>query len=68
MQALRLTKNQTCDYLAIGTDKLNKLVREDSKFPRPIKDGTSRQAPVYFDRAAIEYWWSEKLQLNTLVS
>lgn len=67
MQALRLTKNQTCDLLAIGTDKLNKLVKDDSTFPRPIKDGNTRQASVYFDRISIEEWWYKKLRINTLL-
>lgn len=68
MQALRLTKNQTCTYLAIGVDKLQKLIKEDFTFPRPIKDGTSRQAPVYFDRASIDNWWNEKIKSDTLLS
>ncbi|MDC5295355.1 hypothetical protein ACT4U4_04995 [Acinetobacter baumannii] len=63
MQALRLTKSQTCDFLAIKADKLNKLVKEDLTFPRPVKDGNTRQASVYFDRLSLEKWWNNQMHL-----
>ena len=34
----------------------DKLVAADSTFPRPIKMGATRQAPVYFDEAEIVAW------------
>lgn len=50
MQKLRLTLKETCHLLSVQRDKLNKLIKDDPTFPRPIKEGTTRQAAVYFDR------------------
>jgi predicted DNA-binding transcriptional regulator AlpA len=47
--------------LSIKADKLRKLIKEDNTFPRPIKEGNTRQAAVYFDMNAIEEWWDNKL-------
>lgn len=62
MQKLRLTMNETCHFLSVQRDKLNKMVKDDASFPRPIKEGASRQAAVYFDRVEIEGWWENKKQ------
>ena len=64
MQKLRLTKNEVCHILSIKADKLAKLIQPDVSFPRPIKDGIARQAPVYFDRQDVESWWSNKKASN----
>lgn len=64
MQKLRLTKNEVCYILSIKVDKLAKLIQTDVSFPRPIKDGFARQAPVYFDRQDVESWWSNKKASN----
>ena len=64
MQKLRLTKNEVCHILSIKADKLAKLIQTDVSFPRPIKDGIARQAPVYFDRQDVESWWSNKKASN----
>jgi predicted DNA-binding transcriptional regulator AlpA len=60
MQKLRLTMNETCHFLSVQRDKLNKMVKDDSSFPRPIKEGTSRQAAVYFDHSELIEWWEVK--------
>ncbi|MFH6911273.1 helix-turn-helix transcriptional regulator [Acinetobacter sp. AM3-2] len=62
MQKLRLTMNETCHFLSVQRDKLNKMVKDDASFPRPIKEGTSRQAAVYFDHSELIEWWEEKKQ------
>lgn len=62
MQKLRLTMNETCHFLSVQRDKLNKMVKDDSSFPRPIKEGTSRQAAVYFDHSELIEWWEVKKQ------
>ncbi|KQE52369.1 AlpA family transcriptional regulator, partial [Acinetobacter pittii] len=54
MKKIRITKNEVCFLLSIKADKLRKLIAEDMDFPRPIKDGKTRQAAVYFDLNAIE--------------
>jgi predicted DNA-binding transcriptional regulator AlpA len=62
MQKLRLTISETCHFLSVQRDKLNKMVKEDSSFPRPIKEGTSRQSAVYFDHSELLDWWEVKKQ------
>jgi predicted DNA-binding transcriptional regulator AlpA len=64
MQKLRLTKNEVCHILSIKADKLAKLIQTDVSFPRPIKEGVTRQAAVYFDRQDVESWWSNKKAAN----
>ena len=56
MQKLRLTMNETCHFLSVQRDKLNKMVKDDPSFPRPIKEGASRQAAVYFDHSELLDW------------
>lgn len=64
MQKLRLTKNEVCYILSIKADKLAKLIQTDISFPRPIKEGVTRQAAVYFDRQDVENWWCNKKAAN----
>lgn len=64
MQKLRLTKNEVCHILSIKADKLTKLIQTDVSFPRPIKEGVTRQAAVYFDRQDVENWWCNKKASN----
>lgn len=56
MNPLRVTKNQACELLAIKTDALDKLVKNDLTFPKPYKYGNNRQSPVYFDYADLVKW------------
>ena len=60
MQKLRLTMNETCHFLSVQRDKLNKMVNDDPSFPRPIKEGVTRQAAVYFDHSELLDWWEDK--------
>lgn len=64
MQKLRLTKNEVCHILSIKADKLTKLIQTDVSFPRPVKEGVTRQAAVYFDRQDVENWWCNKKVSN----
>ena len=64
MQKLRLTKNEVCHILSIKADKLTKLLQTDVSFPRPVKEGVTRQAAVYFDRQDVENWWCNKKAAN----
>lgn len=59
---LRLTIKDVCDLLRISRDRLGKYVKDDPTFPRPIKEGNSRQSPVYFDTKSIQLWWYDKLE------
>lgn len=56
MQKLRITYNEACELLSIKRDALRLLVHQDTTFPRPIKYGSNRQSPVYFDYADLLAW------------
>ena len=62
MQPIRVTYNQACELLSIKRDALRLLVQQDTTFPRPIKYGSKRQSPVYFDYLAIIEWHKSKMQ------
>ncbi len=44
---------------------LDKLRTKDPTFPKPLKDGTGRQARVYFVRAEVDAWLRAKLEART---
>ncbi|MFA2921218.1 AlpA family transcriptional regulator [Acinetobacter pittii] len=62
MKIRQLYLSSICATKPIKADKLRKLIAEDMDFPRPIKDGKTRQAAVYFDLNAIENWWKNKYE------
>lgn len=68
MEKLRYTKNEVCHILSVSRDKLDKLIMDDIGFPRPIKEGGSRQAPVYFDTKSIHQWWNDKVEQSSYES
>jgi len=53
---LRLSLPRVCDLLDLSREGLRKLQKRDPSFPRPIKQGTTRQAAVYFDYAELMEW------------
>ncbi len=50
---------QTMRRTRSGVDKLR---AKDPTFPKPLKDGTGRQARVYFVRAEVDAWLRAKLE------
>jgi len=64
MQILRLTKKEVCEALSITASRLDKMMQEDGSFPRKYKEGTTRQAAVYFDYQEIIDWWNNKKAAN----
>ncbi|NNP77694.1 AlpA family transcriptional regulator [Acinetobacter sp. Ac_3412] len=64
MIKLRLTKKEVCTFLSVTASKLDKMMQEDDSFPRKYKDGTARQAAVYFDYQEIIDWWNSKKAAN----
>ncbi len=46
--------NEVCDLLSVTRDGLRKIMLKDKDFPKPIKLGDTKQAPVYFDIKEIE--------------
>ena len=48
--------NEVCDLLSVTRDGLRKIMLKDKDFPKPIKLGDTKQAPVYFAIKEIEQW------------
>lgn len=63
IQKIRVTFNEACDILGLSRDGLRKLIKKDPTFPKPIKEGESMQAPVWFDYQALRGWWAAKQQV-----
>ena len=51
-----IKKLETCTLLSLTADGLRKLQLKDPTFPKPIKLGNSKQAPVFFDIKELEQW------------
>lgn len=50
-----------CNWLDLSRSGLDKLRKKDPSFPKPIKDGDSRQAAAYYVVAEIEAWLRSKI-------
>jgi predicted DNA-binding transcriptional regulator AlpA len=52
----RIPLNEACKLLGVSRITVNRKIHNDPTFPRPIKDGVTRQAPVYFVLSELESW------------
>ena len=59
---IRVQFKTTCQILDISREALRHKVRTDASFPRPIKEGDTKQAPVYFDYAELMEWHNKQKQ------
>ncbi|MBK0411519.1 transcriptional regulator [Acinetobacter pittii] len=59
---IRIQFKKACELLDVSRESLRQIVRTDTTFPRPIKTGESRQAPVYFDYAELVEWHNKQKQ------
>lgn len=50
-----------CDWLDLSRSGLDKLRKKDPTFPKPIKDGDTRQAAAYYVVAEVEAWIQSKV-------
>ena len=50
-----------CNWLDVTRSGLAKLRAKDPTFPRPLKDGDSRQAAAYFVVAEVNAWLQSKI-------
>lgn len=50
-----------CNMLSLSRSGLDKLKKRDPSFPKPLKEGHSRQAAVYYVMAEIEAWLVAKM-------
>jgi prophage regulatory protein len=46
---------------------LDKLRKKDPTFPKPIKDGDTRQAAAYYVLAEVEAWLRTKIEARDAV-
>lgn len=50
-----------CAMLSLSRNGLHKLQQRDSSFPKPLKDGSSRQARAYYVLAEVESWLAARI-------
>lgn len=50
-----------CTWLDLSRSGLDKLRKKDPTFPKPIKDGETRQAAAFYVMAEVEAWLRTKI-------
>ncbi|MEK5752465.1 transcriptional regulator [Acinetobacter variabilis] len=60
MNPLQISYSKACQMLDISRDTLRLLARRDPLFPKPIKYGESRQAPVFFSYDELVAWHNKR--------
>lgn len=50
-----------CQWLDVTRSGLAKLRAKDPSFPKPIKDGDTRQAAAYYVLGEVEAWLQSKI-------
>ncbi len=53
---IRVQPKTVCELLDISRESLRHKMRTDKSFPKAIKEGTSKQSPVFFDYADLVEW------------
>lgn len=62
IKPIRVQFKTACELLDISRESLRHIVRTDTTFPRPIKTGDTKQAPVYFDYTELVEWHNSQKQ------
>lgn len=57
-----ITVSETAGCLRLSRSGLDKLRVKDPTFPKPLKDGSGRQARVYFVQSEVDAWLRAKLE------
>lgn len=52
------------EWLDLTRSGFEKLREKDPAFPKPIKDGESRQASVYYVMAEVEEWLRNRIAVR----
>lgn len=50
-----------CNWLDLSRSGLDKLRKKDPTFPKPLKDGDSRQAAAFYVVTEVEAWLQAKI-------
>ena len=53
---LRIQFGTVCQLLDVTREALRHTIRKDPTFPAPLKMGTTKQAPVFFDYQELLEW------------
>jgi len=56
-----IRKSALCDWLDLSRSGLDKLCKKDPTFPKPLKDGDTRQAAAFYVVAEVESWLRSKI-------
>ena len=56
----RIQFKTTCELLDISRETLRHILRTDKTFPKAMKQGVTKQSPVYFDYAEILEWHNQQ--------
>ena len=57
---IRIQFGTACQLLDVTRESLRHTIRKDPTFPRPMKMGTSKQSPVFFDYQELVDWHNSK--------
>lgn len=57
---IRIQFGTVCQLLDVTRESLRHTIRKDPTFPRPLKMGTTKQAPVFFDYQELIDWHNSK--------
>lgn len=58
-----LRARDVCDKIAVSRSRLYELMNDDdADFPKPFKDGDSRQAPNYWIEHEVEAWMRQRME------
>lgn len=60
-QSGRIRQKALRERLDLSHSGFFNLRKKDPAFPKPIKDGTTRQAAVYYDLAEVDAWLKAKI-------
>ena len=57
---IRIQFSTACQLLDVTRESLRHTIRKDPTFPTPLKMGTTKQAPVFFDYQELIDWHNSK--------
>ena len=57
---IRIQLSTACQLLDVTRESLRHIIRKDPTFPRPMKMGTSKESPVFFDYQELVDWHNSK--------
>lgn len=57
-----IRQSTLCAWLDLSRSGLDKLRKKDPTFPKPIKDGVTRQAAAYYVVAELNTWLAAKIE------